>query len=270
MSELTVRALSGGVFVAVLITGILLGSTVFVPLLAIFSLIAASEFSKLIRFGNKDLARVFILGSVAFWCSAISWQYSVIDIDSVFGIAIFILLIMLVLVLFSKTPTPFLDSSGVILGFVYTQLGFLGIFLFGLSLDSTFNPNKVLFILILIWTNDTMAYLTGRAMGKNKLNERLSPKKTWEGTLGGAIASLSGAFILSKFIFHFDSKAWIMVGLVVSIFATLGDLFESMLKRNAGVKDAGNIIPGHGGILDRFDAALFAIPAAWAFILIFA
>jgi len=129
---------------------------------------------------------------------------------------------------------------------------------------------------LLIWTNDTMAYLVGSKIGRHKLFERISPKKTWEGSIGGAIFTLTLAYFLNMFlswIFGFDGEFsrvdWIVIGLIVIIFGTLGDLIESLLKRNLAVKDTGSILPGHGGLLDRFDAFLFSFPFILSYILLF-
>jgi phosphatidate cytidylyltransferase len=122
----------------------------------------------------------------------------------------------------------------------------------------------ILWMFALIWINDTGAYCVGSTMGKHRLCERLSPKKSWEGFFGGMAFCIiaSGIYAL---IAHGDMLTSIAFGLLVCVFATWGDLFESMLKRSAGVKDAGNIIPGHGGVLDRIDSLLFVAPAAAIF-----
>lgn len=119
---------------------------------------------------------------------------------------------------------------------------------------------------VLVWTNDSFAYLTGMLLGKRKLFERISPKKTWEGTIGGALFAILGGYIISLFTETNDLIFWIVGAAFIGPFATVGDLLESQIKRSLGIKDSGNILPGHGGILDRFDAALFAIPifASWA------
>ena len=113
---------------------------------------------------------------------------------------------------------------------------------------------------ILIWTNDSMAYATGRLIGKTKLFERISPKKTWEGTIGGIIFTLGAGFLWSFYVSELPLIFWIICSPLVAVAAIFGDLFESQIKRQLGVKDSGTILPGHGGILDRFDAALMAIP----------
>ena len=119
---------------------------------------------------------------------------------------------------------------------------------------------------IVIWGNDTFAYLSGMAFGKHKLLERVSPKKTWEGTFGGALFSFIAVIVLSLFFKELNAFEWIGFALTIIIFGTFGDLFESLIKRTLGLKDSGNIMPGHGGILDRFDSILMAAPFAYIYI----
>ena len=133
----------------------------------------------------------------------------------------------------------------------------------------------LIFAYILIWVNDIFAYLTGSAIGRHKLCPRISPKKTIEGSIGGAVFTMLFAYFINRFIlniFFFDSYInnieVLLLALGVVIFGTLGDLTESMMKRHAGVKDSGNIIPGHGGILDRFDATFMAMPFVFIYILL--
>lgn len=126
-----------------------------------------------------------------------------------------------------------------------------------------YHPHRVFGLLLLIWTNDTMAYFVGSQLGKNKLFERISPKKTWEGTIGGGICTMLIAWGLSFLIDDFTPVQWIALAAVAAVFGTLGDLVESMLKRSVGVKDSGTLLPGHGGLLDRFDAFIFALPFYW-------
>lgn len=128
-------------------------------------------------------------------------------------------------------------------------------------LDSSFyNPHIVLGIMLLIWANDTFAYLAGSLIGKHKLYERISPGKTWEGTIGGGILSVASSFVIFHWFPEIKLTTWIIVAVIIVVFGTIGDLVESMLKREAGIKDSGKIMPGHGGILDRFDSLIFATP----------
>lgn len=128
---------------------------------------------------------------------------------------------------------------------------------------AVYHPFRVFGLLLLIWTNDTMAYFVGSQLGRHKLFERISPKKTWEGTVGGGICTVLIAWGLSFLIDDFSPVQWIALGAVAVVFGTLGDLVESMLKRSVGVKDSGTLLPGHGGLLDRFDAFIFALPFYW-------
>lgn len=126
----------------------------------------------------------------------------------------------------------------------------------------------VLLVFVLLWVNDTFAYLTGRLLGKHKLFERISPGKTIEGSIGGLVFTLAGVMVFSHYVDWLSMKQAVGMGLIAVVFGTLGDLCESMLKRQAGVKDSGNLIPGHGGILDRFDSVLFAFPFIYSYLLL--
>jgi len=134
------------------------------------------------------------------------------------------------------------------------------------------NPLYALALFAFVWVNDTFAYLVGSAIGKRKLFERISPKKTWEGFFGGLIFAVFAGFLFSHFLMDYCSTSnlikWLGLAVVVVIFGTMGDLFESYIKRNLNVKDSGTILPGHGGLLDRLDSILFAAPAALLYLLL--
>jgi phosphatidate cytidylyltransferase len=132
-----------------------------------------------------------------------------------------------------------------------------------------FSPGIVLGFFLLLWSNDTGAYLSGITFGRHKLFERISPKKTWEGFLGGMILTVAVAWLISTKLAVVSATGWIVIALIVSITGTYGDLIESMLKRSAGVKDSGNIMPGHGGFLDRFDSVIISFPLVYLYISVF-
>lgn len=146
----------------------------------------------------------------------------------------------------------------------FSLLYFSSVWIFsirGIHLEYTYD--LLLGYFILLWSNDTFAYLTGKFLGRHKLWEKVSPKKTWEGFLGGVIFSLVIAYFISFYFEHHGllfAGQWMIIALITSVFGTLGDLTESMLKRKAGVKDSGSILPGHGGILDRFDGVTISAP----------
>ncbi len=129
-----------------------------------------------------------------------------------------------------------------------------------LNNDFKYASTTILGVFILIWSSDTFAYLIGKNFGKTKLLKRISPNKTVEGFAGGMIACLITSYILAQYFTDFTTIQWIVIALLVSIFGVFGDLIESMFKRQAGIKDSSNLIPGHGGFLDRFDSVIFAAP----------
>lgn len=131
-----------------------------------------------------------------------------------------------------------------------------------------YNPILPLSIFIFTWINDTGAYCTGMLFGKHRLFERISPKKSWEGSIGGGVFSIIAAIVMAHYFPFMPISTWIGLALTVVIFGTLGDLTESLLKRTIGIKDSGNILPGHGGMLDRFDSTLMAVPAAVVYLYI--
>lgn len=174
----------------------------------------------------------------------------------------------LLLELFLGAEKPFNNAGYFLAGLLYislplTLLPYLsspgGEFFNG----TAYHPWRILGLLLLIWANDTFAYLVGSRFGKHKLMEHISPKKTWEGFIGGGVFALLVGWILSLFLDDYTPGQWLALAGVATVFGTLGDLVESMLKRSLGIKDSGNLLPGHGGLLDRFDAFLFAIPFYW-------
>lgn len=135
--------------------------------------------------------------------------------------------------------------------------------------DMVFSPGIIVGFFILLWVNDSGAYLVGTAFGRHRLMERISPKKSWEGFIGGLVFSALVAWLISGWLGVVDRNEWIIISLIISIAGTYGDLIESMLKRSMGVKDSGTIMPGHGGFLDRFDSALLSFPLVFLFISLF-
>lgn len=156
------------------------------------------------------------------------------------------------------------DLAGTFLGVFYV----CGLLSFALVLRNQLSQGFwwIMLILVLVWVNDSGAYFTGRIFGRHKLHQAVSPKKTVEGALGGILASIVIAAIVSHLVPLFSLLQGMFLALIIALVGIVGDLFESALKREAGLKDSGNLLPGHGGILDRFDSLLFALPAAYYFI----
>ncbi len=188
----------------------------------------------------------------------------IVSISIPFFIAIFIW------ELFRKRPDPFNNIGHTIIGIVYVMapLALLNVFTFE-EIFYEYKPEVVLGFFIVLWLNDTGAYVFGRLFGKTKLFERISPKKTVEGAVGGAVLGIAGAIVMATYTNDLSIFHWVMLGLIIVVSATLGDLVESLLKRSARVKDSSNLLPGHGGILDRFDGVLLASPMVFTYLMVF-
>jgi phosphatidate cytidylyltransferase len=179
-----------------------------------------------------------------------------------------LLSLVLVLELYRKQPQPFTNIAFTLLGVLYIALPF-GLLHKIAYLPEYYTWEPILGLMLLIWSADTGAYIAGKNFGKRKLLERVSPGKTWEGWIGGTILTLAVAYGLSLYLQDLALYQWIGIGVIVSVFGVLGDLVESLLKRSLGVKDSGTLLPGHGGILDRFDSLIMVIPFIVAFLQIF-
>jgi len=261
MKKILRRALSGLVFVSVLIFSILFSKISFICLFFILMMFCLYEFKKIIQ-----LKSVFpyIIGTLLFVFG------NILNVEDVPSRTIFeyvgLILFLTVFstfssILFARKEEVISHLGKIFLAVIYIVVPFTLMVQIPF-LNSTFNyiNSTILGVFILIWTNDTFAFLVGKNLGKHKLFERISPNKTIEGFVGGMIFTFLVSLILaSQFTTH-SYVQWIVIAGIVSIFGVLGDLIESMFKRQAGVKDSSNFIPGHGGFLDRFDSVIFAAP----------
>lgn len=175
-----------------------------------------------------------------------------------------------VITLFKFPKELYFENGKLIFTVVYLALPFG--FALGLPKFSMLDPEKtftleVFMLFVLIWSSDTFAYLTGKFFGKHKMAPKISPKKTWEGFAGGVVLTLVLGFFVEQYFPELRGN-WMIVGLLVSIFAPLGDLVESQLKRSFAVKDSGNIIPGHGGVLDRLDSFIICAPVVYLYFIL--
>ena len=187
---------------------------------------------------------------------------------SVYYLLIPLLSLFFILELFNTKNKPFSGLGTSVVGALYIGTPFA--LMHSLAFyHGGYHFQLPLAVFILVWINDTGAYLSGVTIGKHKFFERISPKKTWEGTIGGFVFTLLGSYVISLFWHDLSMVQWLFFGGVISIMSVLGDLLESMFKRSIGVKDSGSILPGHGGFLDRFDAVIFALPMAVFYIEMF-
>lgn len=268
MNNILLRSITGLFFILSIILPLLFSVEISFAIFTLYALIGYTEFLNLFN-ENKDISvskkpffilAVIILGLHIF----ITLNY----LPAIFYIFIPVFLfIITTLELWRKKNHPLLNLSTAIFGLFYVLFPFI------LAITITHLNNKVfpylLGMFVLIWANDTFAYLAGRFFGKNKLFERISPKKTWEGTIGGVIFTILFSVAIAFITEDRDFLFWAISALIVAKTSVLGDLVESMFKREYNIKDTGNILPGHGGILDRFDAALYTIPVFYGWMIFY-
>ncbi len=255
----------------IVIGSILLNPLAFMMIFSVFTFIGLKEFARLTKSSNnisgKATAEYYIFGMLIYFIIALS-GLGYIDVRFS-AVILVILFIQIAIELYRKDP-QWKNITSLITSYIYISVPFgLMNSLFYTGAIEVWQPDILIGMFVLIWTSDVFAYLTGSMFGKHKLMERISPKKTWEGSLGGLFFALIAAYILSIFITQLSFVEWMLLTVIVVISGTLGDLVESLLKRNAGVKDSGTIFPGHGGVLDRFDAVIFATPMVFVFINLF-
>ncbi len=216
---------------------------------------------------RKSLNQVYILLGIATFVIFSMIQLDKLDAKFSF-LPIAFLAFVFIAELYLKSEKPFEEISIVSNSIIYVVMPLIAYTSLG-YLNGPYNYEIPMGMLFLIWANDTGAYLLGISIGKHRLFERISPKKSWEGFFGGMILAIIAGYILSGYFQSLALLHWIMIALIVVIFGTLGDLIESMLKRSKGLKDSGSILPGHGGALDRFDGLLIAAPVVYLYLHLF-
>lgn len=281
-SNLLIRSLTGIVFVLVLVGCILFGPQTFIVLFSVITAMTTWEFCTILnRYAGLRINRfVTSVSAIYLFFAIFAFNLSAVD-SSIFVPYLLLLLYTLVSELYKNHPRDTENIAFTMMAQLYVALPFslLNILAFVVvpknelgiypSHPITYTWVFILSIFIFLWMSDTGAYCVGSLMGKHRLFPRISPKKSWEGSIGGGIAALITSQVIACFSHDFqaDSElinrlAWAGLSIVVVVFGTWGDLVESLLKRRLGIKDSGNILPGHGGMLDRFDSSLLAIPAA--------
>lgn len=263
------RAVTGVLFVIVLVGCILYSPLSFGILFTIISALSVHEFAQLVsKSGEVSINKTI----TALWGAYLFLALMSFCTQQSVGARVFLpylglLLYMMITELYLKKKNPTGNWAYSMLSQLYVALPFalLNVLAFQNSPETssvTYNPILPLSIFVFIWLSDTGAYCVGSLIGKHRLFERISPKKSWEGSIGGGIFSIASSLGFAHFFPFMPGWQWVGLAIVVVIFGTWGDLTESLMKRQLGIKDSGNILPGHGGMLDRFDSALMAIPAA--------
>lgn len=237
----------------------------FAALFLLISWIGFLEYAKILRMSKVYLHRLsgLLLGTVLY-SSVVLWEFGIVSSDLLL-LNFMILPLILIIELYRKSATPFLNAASSLLGLVWVvfPLALLNGFFNHESGPGWSHSGALLGFFLILWMYDSGAYIFGSVFGRHHMIERISPKKSWEGFLGGSLTGLLTAFLISASFIEFTFLEWMMIAIIIIVFGTFGDLVESMLKRSTGVKDSGNILPGHGGILDRFDAVLLAAPPVY-------
>ena len=269
MSNLVKRTITGVFIVILIIFSVVLSKFFFTGLFLIITILGLWEFYSLLE--KVDINPNKTLGTIAGAFLFISNASVALHIAPVEILLVNFLLVFLVFLveLYRNIPNPFTNVAFTFFGLLYVAVPFALLNYFpnpALKTD-VYNPSIVLGFFFLIWVNESGAYIVGTAMGKHRLFERISPKKTWEGTSGGGVLCLITAWILGMYFEEISVLNWFIIGGLVVVLSTYGDLFESMLKRSINTKDSGTILPGHGGILDRFAGILMATLFVFVYLL---
>ncbi|MEX0313573.1 MAG: phosphatidate cytidylyltransferase [Allomuricauda sp.] len=263
MKEILRRSITGAIYVVLLLGTVFLSSDAFDFLFMVFGLACLYEFKKIVRLKHYYIFVAYL----ALW-----WVYIYLVQDTVLITILMLLTITvnlaLLVFLYSKKEKHFTGLQKFIIAVFYIGGGCIFLTMIPYKQNS-FAQFLIMGIFILIWVNDTFAYLVGRTLGRTKLFPSVSPKKTIEGSLGGLIFALVAAYILSFYETNLTLWEWMTLASVIVIAGSLGDLIESKFKRIAGVKDSGAILPGHGGVWDRLDSLVFAAPFAYLVLNIF-
>lgn len=260
MSNLFVRSLSALVYAFLFISAILFSVETYIGLLALFATVCIWELSKIIQI-KSIIPYIILVLTVYIAFKDTAFKYN----DYLLGGTIIGLIALLYLLISSKPIKTATLLQKLFLNVIYIVLPFY--FLMNLPfINNTYYPNIIVYIIFIIWTNDSFAFLVGKNFGKRKLFEKVSPKKTIEGFVGGVLFSIIAGFIIGQYSGIFSILNWIIIAIIVAIFGSLGDLVESKFKRQADVKDSGTIMPGHGGLLDRLDSLFFLAPFVYLYI----
>lgn len=261
------RAITAFFFTIVMLASVFLGGYTFTFFYLMLSLLALAEFYRLVKTAgirpHRNIA-VFA-GGLIFLMTA---GYHYLQFQTKFMLLLVPLIFsVFISELYKKEKIPFANISYTFVGFVYVTIPFCFFYSLGfVSGEGAYSFHLPLAFLLMLWANDTGAYIFGVKFGKTRLFERHSPKKSWEGFFGGMFTSILASYLISLCFTEINAWTWAGMALLIVCFGTLGDLVESMLKRSLNTKDSGSFLPGHGGLLDRFDGLLIAAPVVYAYL----
>ncbi|WP_345954562.1 phosphatidate cytidylyltransferase [Mucilaginibacter sp. PAMB04168] len=270
------RAITGIIFIVVMLGSFFAGPAVFGLFYLLLGIICLQEFYKLLKKAglHPNLPAGIINGVLIFgYFALLCYRNATATPDAAFDFPLYryvfllpvTLAAILVWELYREFNNPFSNIAYTLFGIIFALIPFC--FFHALAYVSTgYNPHFPMAFLFMLWANDTGAYLVGQQFGRTKLFERHSPKKTWEGFIGGVLISALVGYIISLYFNELPWRNWVSIAIIIGTVGTLGDLIESMFKRSINIKDSGGILPGHGGLLDRFDGLLLAAPVVFAYL----
>ncbi|GGZ35148.1 phosphatidate cytidylyltransferase [Echinicola pacifica] len=269
-SELAQRIITALIGAAIIVVGSMYSPWIYFGIFGIILILAQAEFYKLCGLDGMLPLKSFgtFLGFLIFLMSFL------VEMNHMSDRYYFLIFPMVSLIFFIKLyrksdKKPFTGIAYTFLGIFYVAVPFALLNLAAFSVDGTFHYELIIGSLFILWASDTGAYFAGTKFGKTKLFERVSPKKSWEGSLGGAVAAFATAYMLSTNFGVIPQWKWLSIGGIIIIAGTYGDLIESLFKRSIAIKDSGKGLPGHGGFMDRFDGLLVSAPFIAAFLKIF-
>ena len=268
-NNLTQRIITGVLGAAAIIVGVCLTEWAYVAIFFIIGFFTLREFYNLVSADGIRSEQIFGLftGVIIFLVTLLIARQ---NITSEYLFALFPLLATLFIIMLYRAgeKKPFTNIAFTFLGIAYVMVP-VSLMNFTAYESGNYNFEIVLGVLLILWSTDTGAYFAGTYLGKTKLFPRISPKKSWEGFAGGALLALIFAYGLSRYFHSLSVFDWFAIAVIIIICGTLGDLVESLLKRSIAIKDSGNVLPGHGGFLDRFDGLIIALPFITAYVQIF-
>jgi phosphatidate cytidylyltransferase len=259
LSNLTLRIIFGLLGAAIVVGGVFYNEWSLLVLFGTFCCLTLIEFFNLLNQSGIRVNQVFatITGTVIFTVHYLI-QQTLLHSTWYYALLAFVFLLFLI-ELFQHNDNPFYRIANTFLGIIYIAIPYT-LFASTAFIHGPYNSGVVMGLLLLLWANDIGGYIAGMSFGKHKLFERVSPKKTWEGSIGGALLSIVTAIVIAQYFTSLALQHWLALACIMVIFGSMGDLVESLFKRNLSVKDSGKLIPGHGGLLDRFDGLLIAAP----------
>ncbi|MFO7658896.1 MAG: phosphatidate cytidylyltransferase [Bacteroidales bacterium] len=268
MNNFLTRTLTGTLYLLVFVGSILSGPYGFGILFLAIGFMSLKEFYQMTENMGFQPARVMglITGAVLFVLTFVVFAFgkSFILIDLIVPLIV----ITIIAELYLNRPNPLVNISITLLGLVYVALPLTLFNHLAFYDNGRYSFEIILGFFILLWINDSAAYIFGMLFGKHRLFERISPKKSWEGFAGGTVITLTLAFFLNIWFDILSQTDWLIIGAIISVAGVYGDLVESMFKRSANIKDSGKILPGHGGMLDRIDSVLLSSPLVFTYLLI--